>query len=452
LPAWQHFHITAGVIVYSIVLAIVAAVIVGVIPALKATGKGVRASLQLIGAGGSSLRLGKTWTFLVITQVAIAVAVLPLSIAGLSRWHRYQEAKQVAATRQVLSARLSFDDQESGTATDTAALIERFANLRRDLVNKLQAEPSVAAVVFSSERPGAEEGTGLESDSAETVAGASRVDLNYFAALGIPLLAGRGFEPSDYSERTTAVIVNRSVARKLFNGASPLGRRIRAAPLEKRPGANDKPAPWELIVGVVPDFPVDSSTPSPKVYRPLSVNSAEPLSIALRMKGAAPAEFTSRMRELAVATNPLLRIDDVKTLEQTLVDQEAPNRVLITLIEAVTLATVLLSAAGIYALMAFTITRRRREIGIRSALGAGARSVLVGVLSRAMVQVGAGIIVGIVIAAVMDNSIDGGWTGRRPIVVLPGVAALMMFISLCASAVPAMRALRIQPTEALKSE
>lgn len=452
LPAWQVFHITTGVIVYSIVLAIVAAVIVGVVPGLKATGKGVRANLQLIGAGGSSLRLGKTWTFLVITEVAIAVAVLPLSIAGLSRWERFQDARQIAATRQVLSARLSFDNPESGTATDTAARIERFVNLRRDLVTKLEAEPSVAAVVFSSDRPGAENAAGLESDTALIVVGASRVDLNYFTALSIPLLAGRGFEPSDYSERTTAVIVSRSVAGRLFNGASPLGRRIRAAPIEKRPDSNEKPAPWELIVGVVPDFPVDSSTPSPKVYRPLAANTADPLSIALRMKGASAAGFTSRMRELAVATNPLLRIDDVKTLEQTLVDSEAPNRILITVIEAVTLATVLLSAAGIYALMAFTITRRRREIGIRSALGAGARRVLVGVLSRAMVQVGAGIIVGVVIAALMDNSIDGGWTGRRPIVVLPGVAVLMIFISLCASAVPALRALRIQPTEALKSE
>ncbi len=127
-------------------------------------------------------------------------------------------------------------------------------------------------------------------------------------------------------------------------------------------------------------------------------------------------------------------------------------RLFIVVVELVTMSTVLLSAAGIYALMAFTVARRRREIGIRSALGAGPRRLLVGILSRAFGQVAIGIAIGIGIAALIDQSLEGGWTGRGAMVVLPGVIALMAVVGLLSAVGPARRALRIQPTEALRSD
>jgi ABC-type antimicrobial peptide transport system permease subunit len=172
----------------------------------------------------------------------------------------------------------------------------------------------------------------------------------------------------------------------------------------------------------------------------------------VRLERAAPATFTNRLRELAVATDPMLRLESIKSLEQTIADESAPTRLTIVALELVTLSTVLLSAAGIYALMSFTITRRRREIGIRSALGAGPRRVLAGVLSRVFAQVTLGIVIGIGLAGVIDRLLEGGWTGRRGALVLPAVAALMAVVGLLAAVGPARHALRIQPTEALKSE
>jgi len=446
LPYWLRVHLTPGAMLYSVGLAVLAAVIVGVVPALKATGRHVRASLQHLSAGTSGMRLGRSWTVLVIAQVTIAVAVLPLAIAGISNWRKQQSAEEKLAAKKVLTATLFLDP-------DTASA--RYVALRGELMRRLEGEPGVTDVALASAAPASEpaERTEAEDKSTSVVYGV-RIDRRYFDVLDIPVLAGRAFEAGDVTGKTTSVvIVNRSFARNLFAGANPVGRRIRVAPMNARP-ANDTlaPAPWEEIVGMVPDFPVDSTTPEPRVYRPMLPSDAEPATLVVRLKGVNAAPFTQTLRELTVATDPMLRIDRIKTLEQNLEDESSATRLFIIVVELVTLSTLLLSAAGIYALMAFTITRRRREIGIRAALGAGPRRLLVGVLSRVMAQIAVGILIGTAIAAFLDDRINGGWTGRRPQVVLPGVIALMIGVGLITAIGPARRALGIQPTEALRAE
>jgi predicted permease len=483
LPFWLRFHITPGVLVYCAALAVLGAVIVGVVPALKATSRRVSARLQQIGAGGSGMRLGRAWTFLIIAQVTLAVAVLPLAIAGVAAWTRFESAKSKLATKGMLTATLSVDQPESAdgraatrdSATDSARVVREAAArslaLRAELVRRLEAEPGVTDVVFGSSAPAAEPSARIEVEPEsvrasapvardDTLAAASpgamvnvaRTDLRWFDALGVPILAGRAFQAGDLTPATTVVIVNRSFARKLLQGANPLGRRIRTARREGARGDSTPAAPWEEIVGVVPDFPVDSSTPVPRLYRPLSPTEAGPVTIGVRLRGTAPAPFANRLRAIALATSPALRLDEVETLDQTLADEYAPTRLAIVVMELVTASTVLLAAAGIYALVAFTITRRRREIGIRAALGAGPRRVLVSVLSRVAGQMAVGIVIGIALAGTFDRLLQGGYTGRRAAFALPAVAAFMAIVGLLAAIGPARRALRIEPTEALKSE
>jgi putative ABC transport system permease protein len=112
----------------------------------------------------------------------------------------------------------------------------------------------------------------------------------------------------------------------------------------------------------------------------------------------------------------------------------------------------LLSAAGIHALMSFTINQRRREIGLRAALGADARRILTGVLSRAAWQLGLGVAVGLLAALVLERWSDGEMMGGSPLVYVPGIAAFMLVVGLLAAAGPARRGLRVQPTEALRAE
>ena len=483
LPYWMHFGITPGVIVYAAGLAIVAAVIVGVAPGLKATRADVLVGLQQIGLGNSGMRLGKSWTFMIVAQVAVAVVLLPLAFHGLDGARRAASTLPAFAAPQFLMATLVLDEPDRVSARPAAAhsvvgkaatigrrsenaddhapaFAARFANLRATLRDALMAEPNIVAVTFSSSAPGAEPSVRVEVDSApagaplNVLVGASRVSLDFFEAFDVPLLTGRRFQSGDVSSTARPIIVNRSFVWQVFGGENPLGRRVRTATRHR--GGNDDSSPgaaWDEIVGVVADFPTpaDSIRPKPKIYGPLLPTESTPVEIAVRARAGKPAELSSRVRERTVALDPMLRLANVQTLDRLLHDQASADRIASFALALIALSTLLLSAAGMHALMSFTVAQRRREIGIRSALGAGRSRLLLSVLLRASRQIAIGIVAGVAILigatlAANDGTIrTGQW---RSLVLL---AVLMAVVGLVAAMGPARRALRIQPTEALKS-
>jgi putative ABC transport system permease protein len=285
------------------------------------------------------------------------------------------------------------------------------------------------------------------------------VDADYFRAFGVPVLAGRTFQASDFDTAATAIVVNRAFVQKAFGGGSALGRRVRQPSTRmvvagREPEATP-PGPWLEIVGVVSDFPnpVNPRFPEARVYRPLVPGVDPAVTLAVRTRGgAAPAELGARLRTLALAVDPMLRIQDVTPLDESLEDRKLELRVAVLVVELVTLAVLLLSAAGIYALISFTITKRRQEIGIRAALGATPRQVIGPVLARAMRQIAVGIVIGLSLAALADSKMNGGFTGGRGVYFLVAIAAFMAAVGGLAAVGPARRALRIPPTEALKAE
>jgi predicted permease len=479
LPFWWDFGVSPGTVLYVAGLAVLGAVVVGVVPALKATRRDVQASLQLLGPGGSGMRLGWRWTALIVAQVAVSVALLPLAIAGTGNWLRVRAAGPGFPAAEFLAAPLHLDRE--GDATDAPAEPAtgsgtRFATLQAELVRRLEAEPGVADVVLASAAPGADRFDYVEAEGASDAARpgtpaptggaghrvwASRVGLDFFSAFGIPLLAGRLFQAADAAAAgpgavQTPVVVNRSFVDKVLGGGDPLGRRVR--PVAEGGGADPEEVrrePWYEIVGVVPDFPRPSNLQrqvEPRMYHPLVPAATHPVTVIVRVRGAPAASFAGRLRELTVAVDPMLRLGSVGTLDDTLDAEGTLDRAILLAAVLVILSVLLLSAAGVYALMSLSVTRRRREIGIRSALGAGPRVLVRSVLSRAMAQIAAGIAVGFGVAAVMDDAMQGGWTGGRGLLLLLSVAALMMAVGIAAAVGPARRALRIPPTEALKAE
>jgi ABC-type antimicrobial peptide transport system permease subunit len=174
--------------------------------------------------------------------------------------------------------------------------------------------------------------------------------------------------------------------------------------------------------------------------------------IGVSARGVPPASLTGRVREVALALDPLLRLEDVKPLDQSASIEGVLDRVIYTGVMLVTLSVVLLSAAGIYALMSFTIARRRREIGIRAALGAGSRQIVSGVLARAARQVGAGIVLGTLIACLLIQFTESWVWNIAGVISLTSVVVFMTIVGIVAAWGPARVALSIQPTEALRSE
>ena len=447
LPFWMSFGLIPEAVLYALALSVFAAAIVGILPALQATRSGLQGGFRVAGIGG--MRLGKTWTILIIAQVGFAVALLPPALS--SAWEDAQDgiAGLGFAAEKFLSAELGMD-----SVSDTPEFTRRFAARQTELMRRLEAEPRVSDVTFAMSNPGNERGARIEAEDVDDVHEVrfSRVDVDYFRVFEVPLLAGRGLEPVDLpSEKSPeggAVVVNQSFAQRIFGG-NALGRRIRHV--------GKDPGPWYQIVGIVSDFPTGASqgmrdiNPA-RVYHAVAAGQLQPAVIAIRMRDGTPSTFTQSLREIALAVDPDLHLRNIRGLDEALRSEQWISRLQAAVIVGVTVSVLLLSSAGIFSLMSFTVSQRRKEIGIRIALGAESRRIVTSIFSRALLQLGAGAAVGAALGFWFEKASGGLIMRGNAAIVLPAVVLVMMAVGFLAALGPARRSLRIQPTEALKEE
>jgi len=461
LPFWTSMSLSPGLITYVAGLAIVAAAIVGVLPALKATGRRVQLGLQQLSSRGTGMQLGRLWAAMIVAQVAVAVAILPYALSTTGDLFRRGTARAGFPIERFLRASLSMERDE-GPPADKAAAYQRafeatFRDRAADLLRRLEGEPGVAAVAFARHFPGDELISRIEVEGpatgTKTTSFINDVAVNFFTALDIPILAGRGFVEADGREGSNAVIVDRVFAARVLGGGNVLGRRVRLG-AEGEAGENEEKR-WLEIVGVVPDVPSqDDFDPEPKLYRPVALARAPTvLTLAVRVAEGPVAGSAQRLRDMTAAVDPTLLLHELKSAADAW--RESRQAILAATL-AVLVATgsvLLLSAAGIYAMMSFTVARRRREIGIRQALGADPRRLLTGVFARASAQLGAGLAIGLLLATVVALALSrGGRISGHLVALLLSAAGVMMAVGLLAAAGPARRGLRVQPTEALKEE
>jgi putative ABC transport system permease protein len=178
----------------------------------------------------------------------------------------------------------------------------------------------------------------------------------------------------------------------------------------------------------------------------------QPVTMAIRVRGGPPSTFAGRLREIATAVDPDLHLRSVLSLDEALRREQWIRRLEAAVLAGVTLTVLMLSSAGIYALMSFTISQRRKEIGIRMALGAGWKSIVASIFSRALGQLAVGAALGIAPWVVLGEASRGDLTRGNAAVVLPAVALIMMGVGFLAALGPARRCLRIEPTKALREE
>jgi predicted permease len=455
IPFWIDFGVSAGTVVYVAALAVFGAVVVGVVPALQFTGRRVQSGLQHAVAGGSAMRFGGMWTAMIVLQVAFAVAVLPAAVSVGRMTVAYGFADPGFAADQFLTARLLMDYEVPRSAETDAywnAFYSRHRELQAELVRRLDDEPGVTDVIVTLGPPGMEPIVRIEVENAADAqlrVGVGRVDIDFFDAFDVPVLSGRRFHPADVG--ATTVIINESLAQWVGDG-NVLGRRIRFVNRGLTTNPDEVKAPWYEIVGIVSDF---SSQMEPdrtvaKVYQAMAPGDVYPSTLTMRIESGAPLTFSPRLAEITTTIDPALRLDDVLTLEQVMREEQGGWRIGGWALALLTVSVLLLSAAGLYALMSFTVTQRRREIGIRVALGAEPHSLLASIFSRALRQLTLGVVVGIGVASLLDWGTAGEFTGGEGAVLLAGVAAFMLAVGLLAAVGPARRGLRIHPTEALQ--
>ena len=485
LPFWLDVGLSPGVVAYAAGLAVLAGVIVGVAPALKVTGKRVHSGLQQLSSRGSRMQLGRTWTLLIVAQVAVAVAVLPYAGYVAVESLRRGTAAPAYPIDEILRAWVAIERMEAPPTAEAAAhdslanalLVRRAA----ELVRRLKGEPGVAGVTFASAFPGEERFGRVEVEGGDgrEATRISRTDPDLLDVLGVPVVAGRRLAPSDVRadagtsavrdggspldhEEATTALVNGVLAERMGATGGVLGRRVRVVRRtwdDETGEERVEKGPWLEVVGVMPDFTVQSDIDDPadaKLYLPASlagvVSGGRAVNVAVRLRGTSAPAFAARFRAVAAAVDPALQLHDMRSAADLHWRDQQGLRLMGIAVAAVTLSVLLLSAAGIYAMMAFTVTRRRREIGIRAALGADPRRVLGGIFARAAAQLGTGVLVGMLLAGLIALATDGTHLTGERLLLLPLAAAGMLVIGLLAALGPARQGLAVQPTEALREE
>jgi len=285
--------------------------------------------------------------------------------------------------------------------------------------------------------------SGISPTNAHTV-----VFGNYLQALGIPLKRGRYFTDQDRSVASGVLLINETMARRFWPNEDPLGKRLKWG----LPGSVN---PWLTIVGVVGDVKdgrLNAET-RPHTYEPYVQNQIRFLKVVLR--GARrPESLAAAMRAQVWALDRDLPVSDLQTMEQVIVDSVAPQRFNTILLGSFAAVALVLACVGIYGVMAYLVTQRTQEIGIRMALGAQQRDVFQSVVGQAMILVLIGLAIGLVAALCLTRLLSSllyGIGATDPVTYMI-VSFVLMGVAFLASVIPGYRASRVDPMVALRCE
>ena len=459
LPFWVDLKLEPASIAYALLLALVAAAMIGLLPALKATGRSVLRGLQGITSTGGTMKFGGIWSFIVGAQVTCTLLFVPAAV-GIFTNSLHNESRWPAfPTERYLTLRLSMDNEalagERGVPDD-GQIGARRARGYEALAGRLREEPGVTHVTHGDRLPTmtpewvavemAQDGApparllgNYEGGFAMAAVGAG-----YHDAFGARIVAGRALHATDAAAPNGPVVVNEAFMRVV--GRNPVGARVRT--LQR--GSERELGPWHEIVGVVTDlgmlFPADWGEAA-YIYRAASAAELDPVVVAVRVAGDA-APLAPRVAALARQVDAGLHLRDIVTLDDIVAQEHIRMVGGSVVFGSVLLVALVFSAASLYALMAVAVQRRTREIGIRIALGANARRVLRTVFARAGRQLGGGIIAGnslILLLAWRADSLTADLLVSSVI-----TSVIMAAVGVLACAAPARRALRVQPTEALR--
>ncbi|HEY1938254.1 MAG TPA: ABC transporter permease [Candidatus Angelobacter sp.] len=453
LPRADAIHVDGTVLAFSIAIVFAAALLAGLLPAISSTGKSLLGALQdsarSIGGSASRAALRK-----VLLTAEISLTVVLLISAGLlfKSFVHLRTSDLGCVTENVLTARYGLPEKKYDTAAKVTAFHEA-------LLERVRSLPGVRAAGLISTAPGA----GYEGDSVFTIPehpgqGPSldldtltrKAEPGYFSALKIPLLSGRLFTDQDKLGRTHHVLISKKFAEQFFSGEDPIGKHVQIAFM------GNKPEPYEII-GVVGDTLHDVGQPiKATIYRPILNGDPHLDTLATIVVRAAvePLSLSMSIQRQLSALDPELPIYRVLTMQQIVGRATASKSFSASLVLALALLSLVLAAVGLYGVLSYLVTQRIPEIGIRMALGAQRSEVLRLVLVDGMRPVLFGLVLGLMGGAVAGVLIKSILYGTRPLdpVVFAAMIGSLLFTSVIASAVPALRACRIEPTQALRTE
>lgn len=438
-------ELNGRVLAFTLLVSLVAPVMFGLFPALRASSVGLSTTLRDSRSGHGGRSGKRVRGALVTAQVSLALTLMIVA-SLLTRTVVNMSARPLGYDpADILTVRI--DLPESGYEGPEAVpqffreAQERVASLRGfEVVELTNALPGVG---FGPQRSVEIEGLeGAEGRAAASVR-FTAVSVGLFEALGLPLHSGRPFTESDDAESFPVAIVSREVASRFFAEDDPVGRRMRVV------GSDE----WIEVVGVAADVP-SSSDPerlSLNVYVPFSQEAQRGMYLVGRTT-TDPASAAGAVREAIWSVDAELPVGPIRTLERAAYENEASSYAVVTLFVTFALFALVMAAVGIYGVMAYSVSRRRREIGVRMALGARESSVRWMVIGQGGRMLVLGVAVGLVVSLGVTRllgSVVFGVSTTDPLTFV-GVPLLLGLVALVANLVPALRATRADPATTLR--
>jgi putative ABC transport system permease protein len=450
VPRLNQVALDSTVVGFTVVLSLITGIVFGVIPALFATGN-TNDALREGGRHGSGPRARRVLGTLVVAEVALSLVLLAGAGLLIRSFIALQSVRTGMHTDGVLTARVSLS---GARYSDTKAGVALFDSV----LERISAIPGVqqsAAVTFLP-MTGLGIGTGFYRADRPTPPPGEQfgtavkpITPNFFKTMGIPVVRGRDFTAADTWTSTPVAIVSEALVRQVYPNEDPIGKRLHVAI-----GGVERPDGAE-IVGVVGDIrmvTLNETMPN-AVYMPHTQLPIGVMTFVVR-SSIEPRSLIPSIAAAVRAADPTLPLADVATMDEVVAATLARPRAVSTLLAVFAVIALVLAGVGVYGVMAYSVSQRTQEIGVRMALGASSASVFRMMIVDALRLVAIGIVAGVFAAAWLSQFLTTMLfeTKRFDVMTFAGTALVLGAVATLASYVPARRGMRIAPLEALRAE